>query len=43
MIRLCNENDFALAASFHSKGEVIYWADSGTVDSIKPVALWQKA
>lgn len=35
MIRLCNENDFALAASFHSKGEVIYWADSGTVDSIQ--------
>ena len=28
----------ALAASFHSKGEVIYWADSGTVDSIQPVA-----
>lgn len=34
MMALCNENSFALAASFHTKGEVIYWADSGTQDSI---------
>lgn len=34
VIKLCKENDFALAASFHTKGEVIYWADSGTDDSI---------
>lgn len=35
MMRLCQENDFALAASFHSKGEVIYWADSGTDAAIE--------
>jgi hypothetical protein len=34
MMKLCEENDFLLAASFHSKGEVIYWADSGTEDEI---------
>lgn len=34
MIKLCKNNDFALAASFHTKGEIIYWADSGTVDKI---------
>jgi g-D-glutamyl-meso-diaminopimelate peptidase len=34
MMALCNDNDFALAASFHTKGEVIYWADSGTQDNI---------
>lgn len=34
MIKLCQNNNFALAASFHTKGEIIYWADSGTVDQI---------
>ncbi len=34
MMKLCRDNDFLLAASFHTKGEVIYWADSGTVDEI---------
>lgn len=34
MIELCESNDFAIAASFHSKGEIVYWADSGTVDSV---------
>jgi predicted deacylase len=34
VMALCRENDFVLAASFHTKGEVIYWADSGTEDAI---------
>jgi hypothetical protein len=34
VMALCNSTDFVLAASFHSKGEVIYWADSGTEDAI---------
>ena len=34
VMALCNSNDFVLAASFHTKGEVIYWADSGTEDAI---------
>ncbi len=34
MMDLCDHNDFLLAASFHTKGEIIYWADSGTVDLI---------
>ncbi len=34
MMQLCSENEFILAASFHTKGEVIYWADSGTQDAI---------
>ncbi len=34
VMALCKDNDFLLAASFHTKGEVIYWADSGTQDSI---------
>ena len=34
MMQLCENNEFALAASFHSKGEIVYWADSGTVDSV---------
>lgn len=34
LIALCEENDFVLAASFHTKGEVIYWADSGTEQAI---------
>jgi hypothetical protein len=38
VMRLCEENEFALAASFHSKGEVIYWADSGTADAIEAAA-----
>lgn len=41
MMKLCKENEFQLAASFHTKGEVIYWADSGTNDAIpaaRPIA-----
>ncbi len=38
VMKLCEENAFALAASFHTKGEVIYWADSGTEDSITAAA-----
>ena len=34
MMALCEANDFVLAASFHTKGEVIYWADSGTEQAI---------
>ncbi len=34
LMLLCEETGFALAASFHSKGEIVYWADSGTVDSV---------
>ncbi len=34
VMALCNSTDFVLAASFHTKGEVIYWADSGTEDAI---------
>lgn len=38
VMQLCKENDFAMAASFHTKGEVIYWADSGTEDAIAAAA-----
>jgi len=38
VMRLCEENEFVLAASFHTKGEVIYWADSGTADAIEAAA-----
>lgn len=38
VMRLCEENAFALAASFHTKGEVVYWADSGTEDAIEAAA-----
>ena len=31
---LCDAQDFVLAVSFHTKGEIIYWADSGTQDAI---------
>ena len=34
MMQLCENNEFVLAASFHSKGEIVYWADSGTVDRV---------
>ena len=34
MMELCESNDFILAASFHTKGNTIFWADSGTVKSI---------
>jgi len=37
MIDLARSDDFVLSASFHTKGEVIYWADSGTVDLIDGV------
>ncbi|MGI5848548.1 MAG: M14 family zinc carboxypeptidase [Christensenellales bacterium] len=35
IMALCNDNAFILAASLHTKGEVIYWADSGTNDVIE--------
>ncbi|MHB1314104.1 MAG: M14 family zinc carboxypeptidase [Christensenellales bacterium] len=35
IMALCDSNKFLLAASFHAKGEVIYWADSGSEDSIE--------
>lgn len=38
MMKLSSENDFVLAASFHTKGNVIYWADRGTVDLIPGVS-----
>ena len=38
VMQLCEENDFTMAASFHTKGEVIYWADSGTEDAIAAAA-----
>ena len=34
VIALCEAQRFTLAASFHTKGEVIYWADSGTNNAI---------
>jgi hypothetical protein len=34
MMALSRQHEFLLAASFHSKGEVIYWADSGTYKEI---------
>jgi len=37
MMKLSNENDFILAASFHTKGNVIYWADRATVNLIPGV------
>ncbi len=41
VMKLCGDNEFLLAASFHTKGEVIYWADSGTNEAIaasEPIA-----
>lgn len=37
MMELSKNNEFILAASFHTKGNVIYWADRGTVDLIPGV------
>ena len=34
MMELSRNNEFLVAASFHSKGNVIYWADRGTVDLV---------
>ena len=34
MMELSGSNDFILAVSFHSKGNVIYWADRRTVNLI---------
>lgn len=34
MMSLARSDNFVLSASFHTKGEVIYWADSGTVNEI---------
>lgn len=30
-----NQHDFLLACSYHTKGEVIYWSDSGTIENTK--------
>ena len=38
VMRLCEENEFVMATSFHTKGEVVYWADSGTQDAIAAAA-----
>ncbi len=35
VMALCEQTEFLLAASFHTKGEVIYWADSGTEQAIE--------
>ena len=37
MMKFSNENDFILAASFHTKGNVIFWADRATVNLIPGV------
>lgn len=37
MMELTRTNDFILAASFHTKGNAIYWADRGTVGLIPGV------
>jgi predicted deacylase len=37
MMALTREEDFILAASFHTKGNMIFWADSGTYDLIPGV------
>lgn len=42
MMKLSRDNDFILAASFHTKGNVIYWADRGTVKKIKGVEAMAK-
>jgi predicted deacylase len=34
VMQLCKAQEFILAVSFHTKGEVIYWADSGTQEAI---------
>ncbi|NLM75147.1 MAG: hypothetical protein GX187_03525 [Clostridiaceae bacterium] len=42
MMKLTEENDFILAASFHTKGNCIFWADEGTVDKIPGVEAMAK-
>lgn len=42
MMQLSMENDFILAASFHTKGNAIYWADKGTVNQIPGVEAMTK-
>lgn len=34
MMALTRAHDFLLSASFHTKGNMVYWADRGTVDQI---------
>lgn len=34
MMELSKKHNFLLSVSFHAKGEIIYWGDSGTVNSI---------
>ncbi|MBT7123358.1 MAG: hypothetical protein HN948_10165 [Clostridia bacterium] len=34
LMALCENNEFAIAVSFHTKGEIIYWADSGSMGNI---------
>ena len=38
VMKLCEENEFVMATSFHTKGEVVYWADSGTQEAIAAAA-----
>lgn len=42
MMKLSEENDFILAASFHTKGNSFFWADEGTVDKISGVEAMAK-
>jgi len=42
MMKLSEENEFILAASFHAKGNSIFWADEGTVDKIPGVEAMAK-
>ena len=42
LIKLCNENRFEFAISFHTKGQVIYWIDSLTKEVLGAKALTQK-
>ena len=42
MMKLSTENTFIIAASFHTKGNAIYWADKGTVNLILGVDALSK-
>ncbi len=42
MMKLSQEHEFVLAASFHTKGNIIYWADKGTVNEIPGVDAMTK-
>lgn len=38
MMKVSREHNFILSASYHTKGEVIYWADIGTYEQIPGVS-----